>query len=141
MDPPQHDAQRKAVSPAVSPANLASLEPIIRGRVQQIFDDLPVGETFDWVDKVSIVLTTQMLATLFDFPFEERRKLTYWSDVATASPRPGQLIETEDQRHEELMKCLDYFTPALWKPRAGERARPRGDLISMMAHSEAIRGT
>jgi cytochrome P450 len=136
MDPPTHDQQRKAVSPAVSPANLALLEPIIRERAQRIFDALPLGETFDWVDKVSIELTTQMLATLFDFPFEERRKLTYWSDVATASPKPGQLIETEDQRHEELMKCLDYFT-RLWNERVN--APPRGDLISMMAHSDATR--
>ena len=136
MDPPQHDEQRKAVSPVVAPANLALLEPIIRARVQQIFDSLPVGETFDWVDKVSIELTTQMLATLFDFPFEERRKLTYWSDVATSSARPGELIETEDQRHEELLKCLEYFT-RLWNERVN--APPRGDLISMMAHSEATR--
>jgi cytochrome P450 len=136
MDPPKHDAQRKVVSPVVSPGNLALLEPIIRERVQRIFDSLPIGETFDWVDKVSIELTTQMLATLFDFPFEERRKLTYWSDVATASAKPGELIETEDQRHEELMKCLEYFT-RLWNERVN--APPKGDLISMMAHSDATR--
>jgi len=136
MDPPTHDEQRKAVSPVVAPANLALLDPIIRQRVQDILDALPVGETFDWVDRVSIELTTQMLATLFDFPFEERRKLTYWSDVATASAKPGEIIETEDQRHEELMKCLEYFT-RLWNERVN--APPRGDLISMMAHSEATR--
>ena len=50
----------------------------------EILDGLPPGETFDWVDLVSIELTTRMLATLFDFPFEERRKLTYWSDMATS---------------------------------------------------------
>src|ERR1700750_1786696 len=33
MDPPKHDAQRKAVTPVVSPANLMLLEPIIRERV------------------------------------------------------------------------------------------------------------
>ncbi|MDR3508035.1 MAG: cytochrome P450, partial [Caulobacteraceae bacterium] len=66
MDPPKHDAQRKVVSPIVSPQNLARMEGLIRGRVGQIFDALPVGEPFDWVDRVSIELTTQMLATLFD---------------------------------------------------------------------------
>ena len=75
MDPPKHDAQRKVVSPIVSPHNLANLEPLIRQRAAEILDELPIGETFDWVDRVSIELTTQMLATLFDFPFEERRKL------------------------------------------------------------------
>lgn len=136
MDPPKHDIQRKAVSPIVSPANLANLEPIIRERAARIFDALPVGETFDWVDRVSIELTTQMLATLFDFPFEERRKLTYWSDVATASPRPGEIVESENERQAELMKCLDYFT-RLWNERVN--APPKGDLISMMAHSDATR--
>ena len=86
MDPPRHDEQRKGVSVAVSPRNLAKLEPLIRGRVAAILDSLPVGEAFDWVDTVSIELTTQMLATLFDFPFEDRRMLTRWSDAATSSP-------------------------------------------------------
>jgi cytochrome P450 len=79
MDPPKHDLQRATVNGVVAPVNLAKLEPIIRQRVCTILDSLPVGETFDWVDLVSIELTTQMLATLFDFPVEDRRKLTRWS--------------------------------------------------------------
>jgi cytochrome P450 len=136
MDPPKHDAQRKAVSPIVAPANLAQMEPIIRERATKILDSLPTGETFNWVDKVSIELTTQMLATLFDFPFEERRKLTRWSDIATCLPMPGAIVETEDARQAELMECLAYFTD-LWNERIKEE--PRGDLISMMAHNPATR--
>ncbi len=136
MDPPRHDVQRKTVSPVVSPANLMVMEPIIRERAAKILDELPIGETFDWVDKVSIELTTQMLATLFDFPFEERRKLTRWSDVATTLPMPGGLVETEDARQAELMECLAYFT-RLWNERIN--APPRGDLVSMMAHGEHTR--
>ena len=136
MDPPKHDAQRKAVSPIVSPTNLANLEPIIRERAARILDELPLGETFNWVDRVSIELTTQMLATLFDFPFEERRKLTYWSDVATTVPMSGALVESEEQKQAELMVCLNYFLK-LWNERVN--AEPRGDLVSMMAHSDATR--
>ena len=136
MDPPKHDVQRKTVSPIVAPQNLALMEPIIRERAAKILDALPRGETFDWVDRVSIELTTQMLATLFDFPFEERRKLTHWSDVATTLPIPGGLCETEEARQAELMECLAYFT-RLWNERVNEP--PRGDLISMMAHGEATR--
>ncbi|MEQ1753243.1 MAG: cytochrome P450 [Micropepsaceae bacterium] len=136
MDPPKHDVQRKAVSPIVSPGNLQLMEPIIRERAIKILDALPVGETFDWVDRVSIELTTQMLATLFDFPFDERRKLTHWSDIATTLPGPGGLVETEEARQAELMGCLAYFT-RLWNERVNEP--PRGDLISMMAHSDATR--
>lgn len=86
MDPPKHDVQRRAVQPVVAPQNLAAMEVLIRARVVDILDGLPLGESFDWVEQVSINLTTQMLSTLFDFPFEERRKLTYWSDLATGSP-------------------------------------------------------
>jgi cytochrome P450 len=137
MDPPKHDVQRKTVSPVVSPANLATLEPIIRERAARILDELPIGETFDWVDKVSIELTTQMLATLFDFPFEERRKLTYWSDVATALPIAGGLVETEEQRQDILInQCLAKFLE-LWNQRVN--APPAGDLVSMLAHGEATR--
>jgi cytochrome P450 len=136
MDPPKHDAQRKVVSPIVAPANLAAMEPIIRSRAAKILDELPTGETFNWVERVSIELTTQMLATLFDFPFEERRKLTRWSDIATCLPMPGGLVETEEARQEELMGCLAYFTE-LWNQRVNEP--PRGDLVSMMAHSEVTR--
>ena len=82
MDPPRHDDQRKVVSPIVAPANLQNMEPLIRERVCRVLDGLPRGETFDWVQRVSIELTTLMLATLFDFPLEERRKLTYWSDMS-----------------------------------------------------------
>ena len=61
-------------------------------------DNLPTNEVFDWVDQVSIELTTQMLAVLFDFPWEDRRKLTRWSDVATTLPGAGGLVATEDER-------------------------------------------
>ena len=44
-----------------------------------------------------------MLATLFDFPFEERRKLTRWSDVARPS-RGRRLVDTEEQRTAELLE-------------------------------------
>jgi cytochrome P450/MFS family permease len=136
MDPPKHDAQRKVVSPIVAPANLARMEALIRSRAGKILDELPVGETFDWVDKVSIELTTQMLATLFDFPFEDRRKLTYWSDVVTTVPGPGRLVETTDEQLAITMECLDYFI-RLWNERVN--AKPAMDLISMLAHSDATR--
>ena len=137
MDPPKHDEQRKVVSPIVAPANLAKLEGTIRERLSRILDELPENEPFNWVDRVSIELTTQMLATLFDFPFEERRKLTRWSDVATATPMEGGIVETEEQRRAELLECAEYFI-GLWNERVNAR-EPGNDLISMLAHGESTR--
>ncbi len=136
MDPPKHDLQRKVVSPIVSPGNLANLEATIRERVNTIFDGLPVGETFDWVDKVSVELTTQMLATLFDFPWEDRRKLTYWSDITTAGPA-SPLFVSEEHRRAQLMDCAQYFM-GLWNQRVN-LTEPGNDLISMLAHGESTR--
>ena len=102
MDPPKHDEQRKIVAPIVAPGNLAKLSATIRERAGRILDDLPRDETFDWVERVSIELTTQMLATLFDFPFEERRTLTYWSNVATVNTRAGTEIDSEAKRDAVL---------------------------------------
>ena len=136
MDQPKHDVQRKAVNPIVSGSNLAAFESLIRERTQEVLDGLPRGEVFDWVDKVSIELTSRMLATLFDFPQEHRRKLTYWSDIATADPEvPGNL--QKDERQGVLMGMLQEFM-GLWNDRVNDPA-PKGDLISMLAHNPATR--
>ena len=135
-DPPTHDVQRKAATPAVAPTRLSELESLIRERIGALLDTLPVGEPFDWVDKVSIELTTQMLATLFDFPWEDRRLLPYWSDLATSTPIVGNTTVSKEEREGGLMQCLGYFTK-LWKERAA--AQPTFDFISLLAHDPATR--
>jgi cytochrome P450 len=136
MDQPKHDEQRRVVSPVVAPMNLQRLSGTIRERTQRILDELPRGEAFDWVDRVAVELTTQMLATLFDFPFEERRKLTYWSNVATVNTRAGTEIDSDEKRDAILQQAMEYFA-GLWRERAAQP--PRADLISMLAHGEATR--
>nr|WP_310523687.1 cytochrome P450 [Polymorphobacter sp.] len=136
MDQPKHDVQRKAVNPIVSGANLAAFEELIRSRTQEVLDGLPRGEVFDWVDRVSIELTSRMLATLFDFPQEHRRKLTYWSDIATSDPElPGAL--TKEERQGVLLGMLQEFMQ-LWNERVND-PEPKGDLVSMLAHNPATR--
>ena len=136
MDPPRHAAQRKTVAPMFTPTHLDNLALNIRKRSAECLDNLPVGEVFDWVDQVSIELTTQMLAVLFDFPWEDRRKLTRWSDIATTIPGPDGLVATEDERQAELAECVGYFS-RLWKERIEQP--PKSDLLSMMAHGPATR--
>jgi cytochrome P450 len=137
MDPPRHDEQRKVVSPIVAPQNLANMEATIRERTGRVLDGLPRNETFDWVERVSIELTTMMLATLFDFPWEERRKLTYWSDVAIANVNdPSAPVHSEHERFEEL-KTMAEAMAALFNERA--KGPPKFDLLSMLAHGEATR--
>jgi cytochrome P450 len=136
MDQPHHGPQRKTVAPMFTPTHLDELAINIRKRSAEVLDHLPRNETFDWVDKVSIELTTQMLAVLFDFPWDERRKLTRWSDVSTTIPGPGGVVATEAQKQAELLECADYFG-RMWDERI--KQPPKSDLLSMMAHSPATR--
>lgn len=133
MDQPKHDVQRRAAQPAVAPTQLSELEALIRERVCTILDSLPVGEEFNWVEKVSVELTTQMLATLFDFPFEDRHKLPFWSDVATTSDAVGVVGADMEWRMKHLTECLEYFS-RLWVERANQPQK--FDFISLLAHSE-----
>lgn len=137
MDPPVHDEHRKTVTPAVSPARLAELEPLIRERAGKILDGLPRNETFNWVDRVSIELTTQMLATLFDFPFEDRHLLPYWSDVATSAETVGNDSLPQEKRQQILLECLAYFTK-LWNERVNTD-KPGFDFISLLARGPSTK--
>jgi cytochrome P450 len=137
MDPPRHTHQRRVVAPIVASANLANLEPTIRERTARVLDALPRRETFDWVDRVSIELTTMMLATLFDFPFEDRRQLTWWSDIAVANVNaPDAPVRSEAERFAQLSRMAEYMG-RLWAERAS--APPKFDLLSMLAHGQATR--
>ncbi len=135
MDPPEHDEQRRSISPALSPANMKVLGPLIRERAGRILDELPIGEEFNWVDKVAVELTAMTLATLLDVPQEDRRQLVYWSDVILATPGKG-LVATQEQKQAILGDLRTYFVD-LWNQRVN--AEPAGDLISMLAHSPATR--
>jgi cytochrome P450 len=137
MDPPAHTAQRRTVSPIVAPSNIVNLESLIRKRTSGVLDALPRDEPFDWVERVSVDLTNMMLATLFDFPWNDRMKLTWWSDVAIANVESlDAVVRSEEERFDELKKMGGYFRK-LWDVRAA--APPTFDLISMLAHSDATR--
>ena len=134
MDRPKHTDQRRVVSPAFGPGEIARMAGAIRQRTGELLDTLPVGAEFDWVDTVSVELTTQMLAILFDFPWEDRRKLTFWSDVG------GDIASTFEPaanaiRNGHLADMTHYFDRLFAERKA---LPPSGDLISMMAHSDAM---
>ena len=135
MDEPEHTVHRTAVSPTVAPANIARMAPVVRERAGQILDSLPIGKPFDWVDLVSKELTAMTLATLFDFPFEDRRKLTYWSDMFTNMPGHGPVTSWE-QKAGAIMECFMAFQ-GLWNERVN--AEPGIDLISMLTHNPNTR--
>lgn len=134
MDPPQHTAQRRTIAPAFGPSEVRAMQDEVRQRTGEVLDSLPVGEAFDWVERLSIELTTGMLAKLFDFPWEERDKLTLWSNKLG----DVELIHEENgiaRRNEYAMEMAAAFTK-LWERKAGEA--PGKDLISVMMQSESM---
>jgi cytochrome P450 len=136
MDPPRHDVQRRTVAPVTGPRNLAALESTVRAHAAEILDGLPTDREFDWVPRVSIELTTRMLATIFAFPFEDRHKLPFWSDVATGGKHTG-MVETREEQLAILRECLDTFTALMEERRRWPE--PGMDLLSMLAHGEHTR--
>ena len=134
MDRPEHTGQRRTVAPAFTPSEIDQLAEEVRMRTAAVLDALPYGEQFDWVDKVSVELTTGMLAILFGFPWEDRHLLTFWSDWA-GDVELGLARELQDVRWEIFGEMAQYFQH-LWIDRMGKP--PSRDLISMMVHSEAM---
>ena len=135
MDRPDHTGQRRTVAPAFTPGEIEKLAEEVRQRTAAVLDSLPYGEQFDWVDKVSIELTTGMLAILFGFPWEDRRLLTFWSDWAGGTEL-AFAKELHDTRWEIFQEMAQYFK-TLWIDRMGKP--PQRDLISMMIHSDAMK--
>lgn len=136
MDPPEHERQRAAVSPMFAPGNLARMEDLIRQRTAKVLESLPRGETFNWVDRVAIELTSLMLATLFDFPVEDRHLLVHWSDVATSNKLADPNAPSEEEVKSELEQMLGYFSE-LWRARSGGAAKH--DFLSMLAQNPQTR--
>lgn len=134
MDDPEHAEQRKTIAPAVTPSEIAKLAVALRERTAKLLDELPVGEQFDWVHSVSIPLTTAMLATLFDFPWEDRHKLPIWSDwAAKIDIGPDPVLNAEREAH--VFEMAAYFKKLFDERKA---LPPQPNLLSIMAHSEAM---
>lgn len=84
MDPPRHSQKRRTIAPAFTPSDMTRLTESIRTRTAACLDTLPRGEAFNWVERVSIPLTIDMLAILFDLPWDERENLRIWSSAITS---------------------------------------------------------
>ena len=133
MDPPHHTAQRRTIAPSFGPSEVAEMKAEVQARTAEVLDSLPVGEPFNWVERVSIELTTGMLAKLFDFPWEQRSNLTYWSDMGGNV----ELMKTPEdfaRRNAALFEMGAAFA-GLWQEKA---ANPGKDLISVMLRSDAM---
>ena len=137
MDPPEHDQQRREVSSTVNPVTLAKMEDLIRTRTNMVLDKLPRNETFNWVEHVSVELTSMMLATLFDYPIEDKARLIKWSDMFIADLKaPDAPVKTEEERYAKQMEFTEHMN-VFWEERA---KKPKSfDVLSILAHGDATK--
>ena len=135
QDPPIHTAQRRVIAPAFSPSQMQKLDLAVKARTRELLDGLPVGETFDWVERVSIPQTLGMLCILFDMPFDEWRDIKRWSDWASGVSAELLTDEHRAQFLVEMGEMLARFDRELDDRRAKP---PTDDLLSRMVHSEAM---
>ena len=139
MDPPKHDVQRRAVQGVVAPKNLKEMEELIRSRTREVLDNLPLDKPFNWVPTVSKELTGRMLATLLDFPYDERHKLVDWSDrMSGVSSATGGEFTSEDVFFDDAADMARAFSE-LWRDKEARRKAgeaPGFDLISMLQSNE-----
>lgn len=135
QDPPIHTAQRKVIAPAFSPSQMSQREMQVRARCAMLLDALPKGETFDWVEQVSIPMTIGMLLILFDMPYEEWRDIKRWSDWASGVSADNLNEEYFAEFLAQMGQMLARFDREL-EDRRGKPASD--DLLSRMVHSEAM---
>jgi len=138
MDPPRHDEQRAAVQGVVAPKNLREMEGLIRSRVQEVLDGLPVDQPFNWVQDVSVELTARMLATLLDFPYDQRHKLVYWSDLVSSMEQANGGPSDNDEIFVGV-RDMARSLGALWHDKAARTAageEPGFDLITMLQNND-----
>jgi len=115
MDRPDHTPRRRTIANTMTPAEMVRLSAEIRDRTGRVLDALPVGEQFDWVSRVSVDLTTSMLAILFDFPRRDSHLLSFWSDWITAI-EALHMPEVTEGRLQASREMTEYFM-RLWDER------------------------
>ncbi|MGN6500906.1 MAG: cytochrome P450, partial [Tsuneonella sp.] len=123
------------IAPAFAPSQMATREEQVRARCRELLDALPLGETFDWVERVSIPQTLGMLCILFDMPFAEWRDIKRWSDWASGVSADNLNDEHRAEFMVQMQQMLVRFDRELEARRA---LPPSDDLLSRMVHSEAM---
>src|SRR3546814_1902531 len=75
-----------------------------------------------------------MIATLFDWPWDDRHRLPVWSDwTAKIDIGPDPVLNAERETH--IFEMAAAFKQLFEERKA---MTPKGDLLSIMAHSEVM---
>ncbi|TMA91641.1 MAG: cytochrome P450 [Deltaproteobacteria bacterium] len=126
MDPPEHNAYRRLVSPSFSASAVRKMEPTVREIVTRILDRVVPGGECEFVAEVAAELPLVVLCELLGVPQEDRRLLFGWTERLT------DFGNTPDDQVAAFAELFAYGQ-ALAERR---RREPAGDLMSLMANVE-----
>lgn len=131
-DPPRHTQLRQLASQAFTPRRIASLEPHIQALVDDLLDEAPSEDTWDFVSGCAGPLPAIVIAEMLGVPLEDRDQFRTWSSALVQStPVRGEFRTGLDA----AAALYDYFTTFL----ADRRAHPRDDLMTALVHAEVDR--
>ncbi len=131
MDPPEHNAYRKLVSPGFRPKAVGAIEEKIRAVVTGAIDRVEDKGECEFVSELAAELPVAVLAELLGVPDEDRHKMFHWSNQLVGIQDP-EFNESPEQVLMTFAELFDYGK-RLCEERRGN---PTGDLMSIMAHGE-----
>ena len=120
-DPPEHTRLRKLVTKAFTTGAVAELRPFIARVTDDLLDQWPVGEPFDFMTGLAVPLPVIVICALLGVPDEDRPDIQRWSGELFAAGQP----EVIDAASHSL---ADYMTDLI----AAKRRHPGNSLLDRL---------
>lgn len=120
-DPPQHTRLRKLVTKAFTTGAVAELRPFIARVTDELLDQWPVGERFDFVAGLAVPLPVIVICELLGVPEGDRPDVQRWSEELFAA---GKSDVVDAASHS----MADYMTSLI----AAKRLDPGASLLDRL---------
>jgi cytochrome P450 len=127
MDPPYHTRLRALVNRAFSTAALARLEPRVRQRVEQIVNELPMGQPVNFVQAFSERVPGSVMGDLLGIPSEHHSSITRWVEVLA---RFTGTAPNDVERQTLIKNAAAEFRQHLEAVLEERRRQPGEDMVS-----------
>lgn len=131
-----HAAQRRAVRRGFTVARVRQLEELIAGIVDELIDDLPLGEEVDIVPRLSVPLPIRVIAHILGLDADKASQVKRWGDAQVA--RFGQPRGSEEENLEIARTIVEMHQYIIGELEAREK-QPRDDFLSdLLAGAEGV---
>ncbi|MGW8690221.1 cytochrome P450 family protein [[Kitasatospora] papulosa] len=104
-DPPQHTRLRKLVTKAFTTGAVTELRPFIAQVTEQLLDQWPIGEQFDFVAGLAVPLPVLVICELLGVPEGDRSDIQRWSAELFAAGRPD-VVDAASHSMADYMTSL-----------------------------------